>query len=319
MLRELKKYENLGTPTYFWELLHILKSDDLWTKQNIQSYFFNKIIDGRSIFDGCLPLLEFAKIISFEESTQELKLSYDYRNILLSEQFCQQKLLEAFLKELNEDEEFHSIFLNSHFDYLELKSVVIDRSAFPLQYSNLRRLLIDFSFLVPHPTISGKFTISTKWKKHFDLNITPKVRKILGNEELKRKIEQQELNGEEAEKFVLNFEKKRTEEKDGVQWIAPYDSSAGFDVLSFHSRESDSYRYIEVKSYSGDSPYFYWTKNEINVAGRHAENYFIYLVNRDEMNNVGYVPRMISNPVKNILENGEEWQKSVDKYFIYCL
>jgi hypothetical protein len=60
-------------------------------------------------------------------------------------------------------------------------------------------------------------------------------------------------------------------------------------------------------SYSG-SPYFYWSKNEIEVAKQERDNYFLYLINRDEISNKNYRPTMIQNPAKNILNN-QNWKK----------
>ena len=86
--------------------------------------------------------------------------------------------------------------------------------------------------------------------------------------------------------------------------------------MSFQTTSSnENDRYIEVKGYSGGTPYFYWTKNEVNVARNLAGNYFIYLVNRDQIENSDYKPEMISNPVKNILES-DGWDKEIDKYYI---
>ena len=102
--------------------------------------------------------------------------------------------------------------------------------------------------------------------------------------------------------------------KNGIQWVAPYDAGAGYDILSFHSEKSRE-RFIEVKSYSGERTYFYWSKNEIKVAGIKKSDYFVYLVNRDKIGSIGYEPIMISDPIKNILNNSQ-WNKEVDKYYI---
>ena len=58
MLEELRIYKNLGTPEYFFELANLLANDanDVWTVKKIQKYFFNRVINGRSIFDGCIQL-----------------------------------------------------------------------------------------------------------------------------------------------------------------------------------------------------------------------------------------------------------------------
>jgi hypothetical protein len=52
------------------------------------------------------------------------------------------------------------------------------------------------------------------------------------------------------------------------------------------------------------SPYFYWSKNEIEVEKQERDNYFLYLINRDEMNNKNYCPTIIQNPAKNRKKGG---------------
>jgi len=315
MLKELKKYENLGTPNFFWELVKLLKTENVWRPSEVKSHFYNTTIDGRKVFDGCIPILELCGIISIKEGTEELVLNYKFRN-LYSERMCQGKLLEGFLQKLADDEEFQHIFKQSHYDYIQHKAIIVEGAAFGFRYSNVRRLLTDFGFLKPHPQFEEKLIVSSKWKKLVDQKITPNVRRLMGIDALKEKIEQQELNGESAEKYVLEFERKRLDAKVGVEWIAPYDTSAGFDVLSFHIKEnSEANRFIEVKSYAGKTPYFYWTKNEMRVAGERKDDYLIYLVNRDEMNNEDYEPEMIADPIKNILED-DSWDKLVDKYYL---
>lgn len=319
MLEDLKKYENLGTPGYFWELFHQLKKEDLWTERNVSSYFFNKVIDGRTIFDGCVPLLKLSKIIFINEETNEIEVDFLYRNILHSEQLCKQRLLEGVLLALGKDEKFYNILSsgNGSYDFI-YKAIQIDYSAFGLKYANVRKLLIDFDFFVPHPDYpQKKLIVKSRWKKFFDKNFIYEIRKRkIGIEELKKKLEKQQINGEIGEKFVLEFESRRLKQKTGIEWVAPYDSNAGFDILSFHGLESaENDRFIEVKAYVGGSPYFYWTKNEMKVAQKYKENYFLYLVNREKVENESYKPKIISNPIKNVLGE-EKWIKEVDKYYI---
>jgi len=315
MLKELRSFDNLGTPNFFWELIQLLKAGGSWKVSDLKFHFYNREIDNRQVFDGCVPILETCDVISIEEETEEVILAYAFKN-LYSERMCQSRLLEVFLKKLNDDEEFHNIFKRSHFDYLRHKAIVVEGAAFGLKYVNFKRLLIDFDFLRPHPEFQNKFLVSSKWKKFVDLEVTPKVRKSMSLEALKEKIQTRELSGEKAEKFVLEYENWRLDAKDGVQWVAPYDVAAGFDILSFHSKDDlDSNRFIEVKSYVGNTPYFYWTSNEMKVAKEKKDDYLVYLVNRNKMNEEGYEPRMIANPIENILEN-DSWSKAVDKYYL---
>ena len=59
MLKELRRYGNFGTPNYFFELLNTLKvnQEAKYTRTDIEKLFYNRVIDGRSIFDGCLELV----------------------------------------------------------------------------------------------------------------------------------------------------------------------------------------------------------------------------------------------------------------------
>jgi len=322
MLKELKKYENLGTPTYFWELFEQLRDGNSWTLEDVSGYFFNRIVDGESIFDGCVPLLLLAKIIEVNENGV-IEIVYKYRYIFRNKEMCKKKILKGVLDKFLDDEEFYTIFSaeNISYDYIVHKTVDLNFSAFGLKYANIRNLLIDFDFLKPHPDFpQTKLIVNSHWKIFFDQNIAKEIRKrVISPEELEKRQNQQNINGLVAEDFVFSFEKKRLDNKSGIDWLAQYNTNAGYDIESFNKKESINIdRFIEVKSYSkkdGGSPYFYWSKNEVATAEKYKENYYIYLVNRDEINNSSYEPDIISNPIKNILNN-EKWKKIVDKYYI---
>jgi len=52
-------------------------------------------------------------------------------------------------------------------------------------------------------------------KKFFDKTFTPEIRKRkIGIEELREKLEQQQINGEKAEQFIMDFEQKRLKNKE---------------------------------------------------------------------------------------------------------
>lgn len=113
----------------------------------------------------------------------------------------------------------------------------------------------------------------------------------------------------------MEFETKRLSNKQ-IDWVAQYIVNEGYDIASYNEKDDEEYnRFIEVKSYEGNKPYFFWSRNEVNVAKRKLENYWIYLVNRKEMNNEGYEPIMKQNPIANILNN-ENWDEQIEKYKI---
>ena len=79
-------------------------------------------------------------------------------------------------------------------------------------------------------------------------------------------------------------------------------------------KKSNVDRYIEVKSYSKNLG-FYWSKNEVNTARKKGENYCLYLVNRDKMEENNYVPTIITNAFFEVFQN-KSWHKEAETYFV---
>ena len=95
-------------------------------------------------------------------------------------------------------------------------------------------------------------------------------------------------------------------------WI----STAGPNILSFENNNSIKHdKFIEVKSYSDDIPRFYWSKNEINVAKKKQNSYYLYLVDINKIHDSSYNPIIIKNPSISILEN-DKWAKTVENYLV---
>lgn len=318
MLKELSHYENLGTPQYFWELFDVLeKSNQVWTRKEVQEYFFNRLIDGRNIFDGCLPFMELMGIIKINKD-EEIVLDASLLEFLKSQQYLNGKLIEILFQEIKNDEIFYEIFCSQNISYdIIYHSIQISNSAFHFKYANFKQLLIDFDFLLLHPDKQiNKLVINSKYKKVFDKTVLLEIRKRkIGIEELKKSLEQQQTYGEEAEKFILHFENQRLKNQKNIDWVAEYWVNAGYDVASYNDIESKKQnRFIEVKSYSGQ-PNFFWSRNEIETARIRKDKYFLYLVNRDKMEFENYTPIIIQNPYQFVLKN-DTWNKRVEKYFV---
>lgn len=319
MLKELKQFKNLGTPAYFFELLQQLEGNpNDWTTKNVREYFFNRRIDGQSIFDGCLPFLEALEVISLNDKDVIIP-DTEYFRYTRSIEYLSSKLLERFFVKCSSDDVFHSIFCSENISYDIIRhSIQISNSAFPFKYSNIRQMLVDFNFLQPHPDLHiKKLIINQKYKSIFDINVLPEIKKRkIGLDELQKQLDQKRIYGEEAEHFVLSYEHKRLENKKDPEWVAPYWANAGYDIASFEDASSiHSDRFIEVKSYSGNLG-FYWSRNEIDVARVKKDEYFLYLVDRSKMSDSEYSPTIIKNPYEKIIRNSEEWEKRVEGYFI---
>lgn len=318
MLEELRRYRNFGTPNYFFELLSTLKGNQeaTYSRTDIEKLFYNRVIDGRSIFDGCLELAIRTEILVFENDF--LSLGNGVADSLNSISQMRDKFVEYLFKALKDDDEFHKIFCSDYLSHdIIYKSLQINNQAFGLKYSNFKQLLIDFEAIKTHPTAElNSFIINNRYKKLFDKAVLPEIKKRkIGIEEFQKAMEQQQIYGEEAEKYVLNFEFYRLKEQKEIEWVAEYIVNEGYDIASYN-HESDELpnRFIEVKSYDGEIPYFFWSRNEYSVAKRKKDDYWLYLVNRSDMNKADYVPIMIQNPYEEILSNDENWEKQVEKY-----
>ena len=320
LLENLRGYDNLGTPTYFWELFLKLRGENPWTLKEVTDYFFNRVIDGKSSFNGCIPLLLETGIISVNQRGI-IEPHHSYRNITYNPQFCRNKILEGILLALKKSPEFIEVFTSDRISYdLINRTINVKFSAFGFRYANLRNLLVDFGFLESHPNLSSILVINPAWKQFFERHFIHKIRmRRIRLEDIQRQQLQQQSNGEIAERFVLGFEKTRLRGKSGIEWIAPYDAGAGFDILSFQDEKSkENNLFIEVKSYVGDTPYFYWTRNEIQKASENPGKYQIYLVDRNQIEQSDYQPVIIPKPVLNVLEN-DQWGKEINKYYITSL
>lgn len=317
MLKELSKYENLGTPSFLFELLKTISNnpDEVWYLESILSFFRNRVIDDRRIFDGCLPLLNAIGVVSinFEEKVlvEEKFILY-----LESEHLMIDKLTERLMIALNSDSVFHDIFCSEFISYdVIYRLIQIDNAAFPLKYSNFKQLLIDFNILQEHPTRRiNKYIINSRYKKVFDKMVLPEIKKRkIGIEELQKSLEQNQIHGEEAEKFVLKFEENRLNGEKEIDWVAEYSASDGYDIASYETTDSIVHdRFIEVKSFIGE-PYFFWSRNEMDIARIKRSSYFLYLVDRSKISLPGYSPIIIQDPHENVLMNSSQWEQRLEK------
>lgn len=322
MLKELNQYENLGTPKFFSELFNQLhNAEKPWREEHVKGYFYNRIIENVSVFDGCLPLAKLVGAV-LVGNDGNISLNQSLIPALINERFLANKILSMLLSVLKDDEIFHEIFCskNMSFDII-YKRIQIDGSAFRFRYANFRRLLVDFNFLYPHPDVHiKKYIINPKYKKLFDQEVMPEIKKRkMGIDQLELLLERNQIHGDEAEDFVLEYEKRRLAghaQLGNIEKVSVYDVAAGYDIISYENISSlEIDRFIEVKSFS-QSPSFHWSRNEMDVARIRRNKYFLYLIDRDKMNDIGYIPMIIQNPYENIM-NDRGWVKRVEDYFIF--
>jgi hypothetical protein len=298
MISEIIKFENIGTPNYFVELLDLIHKNTYGQKE-IGDFFINKWIDGNTIFDGGLLVLKY---LDFIEISNDDIVSIPIKNqhFLRNEKLLKGKIVSIFLDKWQYDESFKHIFNEQNLLHDINQSIVVRKSSFMPKYPKLKQFLIDFSVL-EDSCIDDCFQIKSQYKKYFDKKVVKQVQ--LSLKELRKIQNLKNRYGDEAEVFVLNFERQKFKKHsliDAIEQISIINSAAGYDVVSIMDNNSSVIdKFIEVKSYS-QNPSFFWSKNEIEVAKQEQDNYFLYLVNRDEMCDDGYQPLMIQNPYKNV-------------------
>jgi hypothetical protein len=118
-------------------------------------------------------------------------------------------------------------------------------------------------------------------------------------EHLAAELARQAEEGEAAELWVVEFERRRLRNhplRDQIRRISIEDVSAGYDIVSFASLSSLQHDFfIEVKSH-GTTKLFHWSRNEIATAREFREAYALYLVDRTRCSEPGYAPHVITAP-----------------------
>lgn len=318
MLKELEKYSSLGNPSLHWELIDMITERTISNSDDAKLYFYNRVVEDESIFDGYIPLLLSLGVLNIGKDGKYI-ISLEGKKETTSKPRYSKYILNSLLDTLVSEASTTSILNSNTCSYESVyDTIAIKQSAFSLRHSNIRHFLLDFSFMDIHPDAREElYIVNRDWKTYFDTKLAPYIRTTATSLkdllEIKRK---QMLAGEAAEKFIIKYEIERLNNAKRPQWIAPYDVQAGYDILSYNTKVSSTFdRLIEVKSYSGNEPSFYWSKNEIKTAKANKQRYYLYLVNSSKMDSQGYSPTIISNPAEKVLDN-PNWHKEIEKYYI---
>lgn len=121
--------------------------------------------------------------------------------------------------------------------------------------------------------------------------------------------------GNRGEDFVLNYERQRLMHHPCLDKIAiagRTDIGLGYDIISFEGLTSAiPDRYIEVKTYEG-KPHFFLSQGEWAAAVKHADHYYIYLVDISKITTPGYEPTIIKNPAASLSTN-DNWSENIQQ------
>ena len=133
--------------------------------------------------------------------------------------------------------------------------------------------------------------------------------KAISEQQLEKILMENRRLGAKAENVVVEFEKMRLKklgkpaQAELVKRISTINVAAGYDIASFDGTTDEIFpnRFIEVKATTGDSLHFYWSINEMNVAKKKKDLYWIYMMtNFNETKPHDTIPILIQNPEHNI-------------------
>jgi len=308
MLEKLLDNRRLGTKSQIYQVIDAIKNGHL-SLSDLKEFCTYEQYSFSLNLPGIISLLLWLNIIDNNNGNLCLKLDLTLNN-------SNNDFLYLLFQKLSSENKLH-LFLNSDNVRFEKKSpnFLISNRLIPLSFSSLRNLMIDFNLFEKDDTLDNFYRINDNLIVFFLNKILPLIdqSKIRRNpqSDIQLSLDKKEELGRIAEDFILNFERKSMvlhSNNSNIRKISDEDCGAGFDILSYQTVTSILLdKYIEVKSYSGE-PYFYWSINEVKVAEKERSNYFLYLVNRDKIDDENYLPIIIQNPYKNVFNN-IEWNR----------
>ena len=309
MLEKLLQHNNIGNQPQILYIVGLLSKGN-FSFAELKAACASADYSFSASFDGIIYLLDWLGIIRVADSISLQK------NIV-KEKFVERICRMLFLK-LEHEKALHN-FIN-HRNILFEEFIYVRNNLISLRFSSIRNFLINIRLFERDSLVPNQFFVNPALHKWFVAEVVPLIEKsCLENRSLKDLQETQEKKvelGRHAEEFVLSYERLLRANHacpENIRIVSEIDVGAGYDIQSYQTDVSVILdKFIEVKSYSGQ-PNFYWSKNEIEIAQREQDNYFLYLVNRDEMNNENYKPMMIQNPYKNVFQH-EGWQKDCQSW-----
>lgn len=264
--------------------------------------------------DECQHALSFLEKLGIVRLTEgEGEISGEYFPVDGDFESWKKVVGGALARNLSNAEAMSDLLKAAHWNP-ETREWVIDRALVPWRQRGLRTLLAYLGILNRSQLAARHWSVSQEYQWLFrsaaEKFNSKHVDKLgLSEEELRKRIAEQEVAGSEAEEWVLARERSRLRRHpmaDLIQRISVKNSAAGYDIASFQTERSIIYdRMIEVKSHAGTSEFF-WSANEIETAKRLGDTYYLILVDRRKMLNPEYVPITLQNPYDAVFCKGAD-------------
>lgn len=303
-----EKYSKIGDPEGVFFIAKCLNSGTILT-QSLKTLAQSEIGKKAMEVELTLLLFESMQLVTVVDNyiTCNTKLTTNYSED--REEFC-----EWFVDEFIEYVMTNEIIDIDTITYeISTDTYLMSPSCIKRKYAGFRNMLADFGVIALRA--DARYTILQKLDKYI---ARPEVRRKVTEKQLFAQLQRKKELGNTGEEWVLDYEKRRITNpalNGKIKRISLIDVSAGFDIVSFDTNESTLFdRFIEVKTYKGNE-HFHWSHNEIEKANLMGDQYFIYLVDADCLEQEDYEPKIIQDPIRKIGES-EGWAKRPDSYLV---
>ena len=308
MLTELKRCNSIGNVDGILFLVSIMAGKERISRDEIR----NRCALENNITVNCPGAVAFFEYLRLVDTTADTVMPLPELDTLAAKSNGEiiEQLAAMSINRLVEEGIFDKDATG--FD-AEKGHLTIKRSAFPLAYAAVRNFLTMAGALDKEE--NGEICVAGNYESDWTEQLCNR-RKKFTLEQLLKQQEDQSRRGLEAEEFVLGLERKRLPElAQKIKRISDFDVAAGYDIVSYESNETEHYdRFIEVKCYM-ESPHFFWSENESDVARIKADKYILCLVDYLRMGEPGYQPEFIRNPYETIFDS-DEWLVNASSYRI---
>jgi hypothetical protein len=332
MLKELKDYNAFAS---LQEINYLLGNLTVKSR-SLPILDLKKICSDYSIgfafsFDGTLAALSYSSIVKIVNYRVSLVARGMINKIINSPEKLGYFLNKGLFETLERDSLLTKFLRHDCLGYdLKKRKISVKVNMIPMEFIGFLKILTQMGFFISSDSSPNIVLVNDLYQELFETTLIPMMRKEvsaktiaddkreLSYEEFKRILQIKENLGAEAEHFVLAYEHKRLAQHKNnkeIKIISSIDVWAGYDIVSFNDEFSEEIdRFIEVKSYASE-PRFYWTKSEVGTARVKANNYYLYLVDRDKKDKAGYHPIIIQNPYETVFLS-DKWFKDPQEWLV---
>lgn len=280
---------------------------------DVRDYCISRLYRVGSQVDGAIQLL--VNIDALKSEGQLLRPAARFADIVRSHNVGL-AIAEALIRALAEAGEIREIFCAGSLSWgLQRDEIHVHVSRIPFQYLSALRLLCDLGALheleQPVTRLRAAREIAGTLLNCVTVGVnTGKRPGAMSPDELKLVQEAMSQQGAMAEEFVLEYERRRLLKHPQPKLICRIsleDVTAGYDIISFESERSllpD--RFIEVKSFK-QKEHFFLSAGEMAAAEKLRDSYYLYIVDAEKLEVVGYTPRIIGNPHLEIFGPVSDW------------